>query len=512
MNSQSVKAFNRKNILWMAPVFGAQVAFILLTFPYLNKMSFIILYLAPLIGGWLLGRWGGAAAGVLSTTIIIFLQGILEPSSECSSVQTVFGVALSTLTGTGVGILREITLRSQLAIQKQQTAEENQQNLEKQLQQAQKMEAIGTLAGGVAHDMNNILGIIMSSASVLKHTLQIDEACESDLDNILTACRRGRDLTRNLLGFARKGTYIRKALDLNRIVHSATSLLKPVVNKNICITTTLADDLYPVHGDGSQIEQAILNICINAVEAIEMAETKGSISISTRNSTAADTRLLDANGLETGSYSIIEITDDGPGIEETVLRHVFEPFFTTKNPGQGTGLGLSMAYGAMKNHGGSIDIESLPDRGTCLRILLPAYSRRKRTTDKQHTVASIKRNGRILLVDDEPLIRNSNQRMLQQLGYDVILAESGERAIELYRAPANEFDLVILDFIMPGMDGAETFHRLRQIDKGVKVLISSGYSKDGNIEILLKSGALGFVQKPFDINQLDEVLNLVPES
>jgi len=295
------------------------------------------------------------------------------------------------------------------------------------------------------------------------------------------------------------------------MVEQSTKLLTPLVNKNVQIVTQLDGLLYQIYGDKSQIEQTLRNICINAAESIESA---GIVTITTRNCTDEDAAIIEEYGLYSGDYAVIEVRDTGVGIDAETLRHVFEPFFTTKQPGRGTGLGLSMAYGTVKNHGGGIDIKSTPGQGTKITILLPALVSEQRVKVQRRisNMPSPHMGRSILLVDDEALIRSSIKRMLQRLGYDVVPAESGERAVQIYRESAKQISLVILDFVMPGMDGAETFAHIKELNPEAKVVISSGYSKDGNIETLLEQGAVGFLQKPFDIEQISEVLAAIPKT
>lgn len=488
-----------------------QTFFIIKLFPFLDARVFTFTLLPSISAGLLFGKKIGILGGVAASIVTFAIQYGLGIPLTTILAHGSFGVPLNALIGFGFGVLHESSGVTRRAARGRAQAEEGRQKLEMQLQQSQKMEAIGTLAGGVAHDMNNILGIIMSSASLLKHTMGQKDPGIDDIENILDACRRGRDLTRNLLGFARKGSYVKDIIDINEIVAQSKKLLTPLINKNVEIVTELDGTLYQIYGDRSQIEQMLMNICINAAEAIE---NTGIVTITTRNCKEDDAVIIEEYGLYSGDYAVIEVKDTGIGIDSETLRHVFEPFYTTKQPGRGTGLGLSMAYGTVKNHGGGIDIKSTPGQGTKLTILLPALVSEQRVkVQRRISNMPAPHMGRsILLVDDESLIRSSVKRMLQRLGYDVVLAESGEKAVQIYRESAKQISLVILDFVMPGMNGAETFSHLKELNPDAKVVISSGYSKDGNIENLLEKGAVGFLQKPFDIEQISEVLAAVPKT
>ncbi len=400
-------------------------------------------------------------------------------------------------TGT-VGIIKDITERMR--------AEDERSALASQLQQSQKMEAIGRLAGGVAHDMNNVLGAILGSASVLELEVEPDDPKRADIENILVACRKGRDLTRDLLGFARKGKYVKESIFLNDVVAEVKALLTRTIAKRISVETILDDELDPVEGDRGQIHHALMNVCINAADAMEGPSR---LTLSTRNVVLDDIAVGRIGGIFPGRYIELKIIDTGIGMDEDTLRMVFEPFFTTKPKGEGTGLGLSMVYGAIKNHGGAVSIDSEVGIGTTVSFYLPA---KNNTAPQVVANENLKHSskldrGGILLVDDEHIIRNSARRLLEKLGYTVFLAENGFAALDAYRSHMNEITLVILDLIMPEMDGPEAFRELLKIDPELKILLLSGYSShDEKIEKLLKQGALGFVQKPFDLRTLSDAV------
>ncbi len=397
-----------------------------------------------------------------------------------------------------VGIIKNITGRRR--------AEEERESLANQLRQSQKMEAIGRLAGGIAHDMNNVLGAIMGSASVLGMECEENASCMEDIENILVACRKGRALTRDLLGFARKGKYVKEHISLNDVVEKAKSLLVRTIDKSVKVRTLLAEDIHPVEGDRSQIHHALMNVCINAADAMlgrsgEMLITTGTVDILRKGSFP----FVEA---KPGRYSALSVRDSGTGMRREMISKVFEPFFTTKPKGQGTGLGLSMVYGVVKNHGGFIHIESEPGEGTEVTLLLPALDRdAKLDPDEVDQKVSIRpRREVVLLVDDELIIRNSGRRLLEKIGYSVILAEDGRRAVQVFKAMKTDISVVLLDVIMPEMGGIETYHELRSIDPDVGVLFFSGYSRNDDVEELISSGRVGFIHKPFDVAMLSSSL------
>jgi len=382
-----------------------------------------------------------------------------------------------------------------------------QKSIEEQLQQAQKMEAIGRLAGGVAHDMNNILGAIMGSVSALGIELLEDGSNVDDIDNILDACRKGARLTQNLLGFARKGKYVKETISINDIVRNVTTLLKHTISKKVVFKETLEKGLQLVEGDVNQIENVLMNICINAVDAMS---DRGELSIFTNGITIKDDLKDTLTGLLPGEYVRLQVVDTGIGMDEETKKRVFEPFFTTKPLGKGTGLGLSMVYGVVKNHNGSVSISSKPGRGTTVTVIFPASVRKGKKGDDDESISSIPKavqgRGNVLLVDDEEMIRISSKRMLEKLGYNVLLANNGYEALEAYKENHEQVDFVILDLNMPQMDGSEAFWGLFQIDSKVKVLLSSGFSKDAMVDSLVAGGARGFLQKPFGMEHLiDEI-------
>jgi PAS domain S-box-containing protein len=396
-----------------------------------------------------------------------------------------------------VGIIKDITERKR--------AEDEKAALETQLQQAQKMEAIGRLAGGVAHDMNNVLSAIMGSASVLETEIDPDDHKKADIENILLACRKGRDLTRDLLGFARKGKYVRESISMNDVVKEALGLLGRTIAKSITIKTNLEENLNCTLGDRSQIHHVLMNICINAADAMK---GRGRLTINTKNVFLDKSLATKLGGLEPGDYVEVEVIDTGVGMDGETLRMAFEPFFTTKPKGEGTGLGLSMVYGVMKNHGGVVNIDSEPGKGTAVSMHLPAF---EQVEQPQAAVEagrpSIRPDrGGILLVDDEKIVRNSAKRLLERLGYTVFLAEHGEAALKIYKKEKERISLVLLDLIMPEMNGPTAFKELKKMDSDVKVLLLSGYPKDEKIETLLEEGAMGFMQKPFDMQAISEAI------
>ncbi len=385
-------------------------------------------------------------------------------------------------------------------------AETHREALEVQLFQSQKLEAVGTLAGGVAHDMNNVLAVVLGLGSLLESTRQPGDPELPDIQAIVAAARRGKAMVENLLGFARKGKYRKERVSPNAIVHDVVEMLAYSLPKKVSLTTALADQLLAVECDSAQIGQSLMNLCLNANDALN---GKGTITISTSNVVLAANDIV---GLEPGHYAKLRVSDDGPGMTRETLRKAFEPFFTTKDLGKGTGLGLSMAYGVVQNHGGSIDIESSPGEGTAVSIWLPAVESDETTADggdrETHEAADAaesptpQRLATLLLVDDEEMFRATGKRILEAAGYEVLLADGGASAIETYRDRGPEIDLVVLDLTMPTMDGAECFSSLKEIDPTVRVLICTGHGKSDDTAAMIANGALGLLPKPFEVNEI----------
>jgi PAS domain S-box-containing protein len=382
-----------------------------------------------------------------------------------------------------VGILKDIS---------------EQRKLESQLIQAQKMEAVGTLAGGIAHDFNNLLMGIQGYTSLMSHDMDVDHPLHDKLRQIEKQVKSGADLTRQLLGFARGGRYEVSVTDINDIV-SKTSSMFGRTKKEITIHVNYKDNIWAVEVDSGQIEQVLLNLYVNASQAMPGG---GDLFLKTDN-VFLDKGFTRAYGFRPGRYVRVTVTDTGVGMDDETKKRVFEPFFTTKEMGRGTGLGLASAYGIIKGHNGIIDVHSEKGRGATFTIYLPASD--KELTRKEQVPADIALGeGTILLVDDEDVIIDVGSEMLEVLGYKVSVARSGQEAIQIYKEKQEEIDMVILDMIMPEMDGVGTFNVLKSIDPGVKVILSSGYSADARSTQMMEQGCYGFIQKPYSMQTLSQ--------
>ncbi len=377
-------------------------------------------------------------------------------------------------------------------------------SLEAQLRQAQKMEAIGTLAGGIAHDFNNILMGIQGYVSLVKSGFERDTLEFKRLSNIDEYVASGAEMARQLLGFAQKNISEVHLINLNYLLKMSAKMFGRT-KKDVVIRPDLAKDLWGTVVDEGQIKQVLMNLFVNAWQAMPDG---GEIFIVSENCKVSEA-LATSVGLETaGAYVKIMVRDTGVGIDEEVISRIFDPFFTTKERGKGTGLGLATTYGIIKSHGGVIRAESELGKGTCFSFYLPAKARVvKRKSVVQEREKIINGKGTILLVDDEKGVIEVCSEMLETLGYDVKMALGGKAALEILTRAPHQIDLVILDMIMPEMNGFQTFEALRKIRSDIRVLISSGYARDEDIRDMLERGCDDFILKPFDVSMLSEKIS-----
>lgn len=374
-----------------------------------------------------------------------------------------------------------------------------QRALQQQLIQAQKMESIGTLAGGVAHDFNNIMCAILGYASIMKMSMKIDHPFYNYLDTIESSANRAAQLTNQLLAFARAGKPNVKVLNINMIVKETINLIKETFNRSIEIESELEDDPLSIEGDANQIQQIIMNLCVNARDAMPDG---GKLTIRTGAAEITPEYAESHLGAKEGDCVRLTVTDTGIGIDESIIRRIFDPFFTTKAPGEGTGLGLSVVYGVVKNHEGYIDARSEVGKGTIFEIFFPAVEGARIEEEEVMVKPQTGNRELILVIDDEDTIRNLAREILEKNGYRTLLASDGEEGVELYKTYREEIKLVIVDMIMPKLGGLETFQGLKATDKSVKALLSTGYNHSERVQEILDSGVRGFIKKPYNMNEL----------
>ncbi len=386
------------------------------------------------------------------------------------------------------GVARDVSYRKQL---------------EAHLYHSQKMEAIGTLAGGIAHDFNNLLMGIQGYTSLMLANMELNSKNYGRLMNVEQHIQDGAELTRQLLGFAKDGKYDLKPTDLNHLIKKTASMFGRT-KKEIKMGVKLESNLWHTAVDQGQIKQVLLNLYVNAWQAMPDG---GDITIATSNAVIS-AKAGKNIGLKEGRYIKISVTDTGIGMSEEIQHRIFEPFFTTKERSRGTGLGLASAYGIIHNHRGAIKVISQEHYGTTFVVYLPASDVRM---VKERVSQSPIRTGRetILVVDDEPNILEVTEEMLQTMGYNVLTANNGREAVALFGKNSLTVDLTILDMIMPGLSGGETYNRIKKIRPEAKVLLSSGYSIKGEAQKILDRGCNGFIQKPYNLEKLSEKLEVV---
>ncbi|MFC1564480.1 response regulator [candidate division KSB1 bacterium] len=395
------------------------------------------------------------------------------------------------------GIARDIIERKH--------AEELRRSLERQLFEAQKMESIGRLAGGIAHDFNNILTGIMGYAEMLHMKYLNSDTTEEQATNvIMDGAERAAKLTQQLLGFASGGKYNPEPVNVNSQIKDTVKIIEKILSRSIEIKYDLDPGINSIEVDKNQFDQVLTNIIINSRDAMPGG---GELKFRTRNR-YIDSEFAELNeNFTQGDYVEISVSDTGVGMSNEVKEHIFEPFFTTKGKGKGTGLGLATVYGILKNHDAQIKIDSAAGEGTEIKLYFPK-------TEKAFPVESAVSDlssgeATILLVDDEEYIRDISGKLLEKLGYKVILACNGRECINIYSERSSEIDLIMLDLIMPEMAGEETFTRLKEINPDIKVIILSGYTKDGTAKDILKAGGKGFLQKPFRLHEVSEIISKV---
>lgn len=369
---------------------------------------------------------------------------------------------------------------------------------EERVRQMEKMNAVGQLAGGIAHDFNNQLAGILGYAEILEHRLE-DAAHRQFATDIISATTRAADLTAQLLAFSRKGKHLSVSVDMHHLIDEVCSMLSRSIDKRIEIRQHFEATCPTVLGDPGQLQNMLLNLGLNARDA--MAEG-GALTFATSNHVYSEG--IKEEDLPAGSYLRIGVADSGTGMSPEIRRRIFEPFFTTKEVGQGTGLGLASVYGTIKSHEGSIRVYSEPGHGSEFTLHLPLS---QQTAVVEQPVSALERGqGRVLIVDDEPLLMNLGCDLLQELGYEVMACGDPAEALGIYQAEWQSIDLVLLDMIMPTMNGRELFLAMRAVNPQIKAVIASGFSIDGHAQEVLDEGALAFIAKPFRQAELSQTV------
>ena len=373
--------------------------------------------------------------------------------------------------------------------------------LEHQLRHAQKMEAVGTLSGGIAHDFNNILTGIIGYGELMRMAGRDSDQWEEHLDHLLASAQRAANLTRNLLAFSRKQVMSLKPVDLNAVIRGIEPLLQRIIGEDIAIKTSLSGSEMNVHADAGQLEQVLMNLAVNARDAMHRG---GTLSLSTQVS-EIDEQFIASRGYGTaGKYALLSVDDSGRGMDEKTRERIFEPFYTTKEVGKGTGLGLSIVYGIVKQHNGYVECVSTPKKGTAFHIHFPLID--VRVEDREPRTHHALRRGTetVLVTEDDEAVRRLTRTMLEELGYRVITAADGEEAIRLFAENAAEIELLLMDVIMPKQNGKQAYDAIRKIRPEVRILFTSGYTADVIAGRGLLEKGMHFMAKPASLQVLSQ--------
>lgn len=412
---------------------------------------------------------------------------------------------------------RAVRFELAIDITDRKKAEAERRALERQVQQSQKLESLGVLAGGIAHDFNNILMVVLGNAELALETVGDYSPARDNLGQITRAARQAADLCRQMFAYTGKSSFARRPVDLKNLVEEITRLLQASISKKAALQLQLEEGLPLIEADPSQIRQVVMNLLINASEALE--EKSGYITVSTGALFCGDEELKKTEfpeGLEPGLYVFFEVVDTGIGMKEDSRRRLFEPFYSTKFTGRG--LGLAAVLGIVRGHNGALQIESEPGKGTTFRVLFPTQSSEAdpRAADPQATNVAgeidWQGEGTVLLAEDEQTLRALGMQMLKRLGLKVIVAADGVEAVELFQKYYEKIDLVLLDLTMPRLDGGEALAKIHQIDPAARVVIVSGYSEADITERFAGQHLTGILQKPYSLVRLRDLLTrLLPE-
>ncbi|TYB31412.1 MAG: PAS domain S-box protein [Candidatus Mcinerneyibacterium aminivorans] len=399
-------------------------------------------------------------------------------------------------------------LGSVVDITERKIAQKEKNKLQKQLLQSQKLESIGTLTGGIAHDFNNMITVIKGTADLLLKKIKKDDKSYGNIENIYKSAVKAENLTKKLLLFSRKKEMEFEEININDIFDDLIEILNRLISENITIKTDLADDLWSISGDSNHLEQVLINLAINARDAMPEG---GKLYIRTKNEVITESRSEKIPHVTPGNYVRIDIEDTGKGMEKNILDNIFDPFFTTKGRSKGTGMGLSVVHGIIKNHKGFINVYSEVDEGTIFKIYLPVSTKKAspsvKKVKKNKKYKSLDGRGTtILIVEDEKDVLNLIEDVLKNYNYNYISAETGKKAKEIFREKMNEIDVLLSDIIITDYNGIELADEFKKIKPDLEVVLTSGYSNDKFIYSKIKEKGYSFIQKPFDIKDMLELI------
>jgi two-component system cell cycle sensor histidine kinase/response regulator CckA len=502
-----------------------QVAIITLTLiliaavrePYLTQRPIMAIMVPPIVALMLASsRWivGSALLGLLGLALRShFRTPLFEPLELGVFVMLVSGLVLARRS-VDAAMARLAAQAESAELQREQAeaaaheaiAERDRATrLEATLLHMQRLESVGRLAGGVAHDFNNLLTVIGASASMAERALATGSSATTDLREVHLAVGRASELTKQLLAFARKQLLVKRSVELNELVSNVERMLRRVIGENAALSAKLCAEPLRVMADAGQLEQVLVNLVINARDA--MPEGGGTIQIVTRRSPALAQDEQEIEGLAGGDYACIEVRDDGAGMTDDVQQRLFEPFFTTKAPGRGTGLGLAVSFGIVRQHEGSIRVESAPGKGTVMLVLLPLAALGAHTAPATSGVVPVARERRrVLVVEDEPQVRAIAVRALSNAGFEVLQAENGAIGLALVKSEPVAFDVIVTDVVMPVLSGPELARAVRKLEPDIGLVFMSGLPEAMHNARADEFAGAAYLNKPFSPQILVEAV------
>jgi signal transduction histidine kinase/CheY-like chemotaxis protein len=507
------------------------IVFTLLFLTIQNSIASLTSLLSVIVFAWLWGRIAGCSVVIINTILTgISLQIINPEKNILFAMEPTIGLliqfSVAIVTGTFSSMAKELRRENLERRNAEKKLIEYQNKLEAMVQkrtaelqatnnnlhQIEKLEVVGQLAAGIAHDFNNQLTVVLGYCELLNHHLAKNPELLSYLQQIHNSGKRAADLTRQLLAFARKGVYKMQVVNIHDIIKEIIVLLTHSVNKNIIIEETLNAKTPLIWGGANQIQNAILNLALNARDAMP----DGGTLTFTTSTIEIDDEFIKMHGLQIhpGPYIEISVKDTGTGMEPDILKHLFEPFFTKKVEGKGTGMGLAAVYGIVNSHKGGIEVQSTPGNGSTFTLYFSETSKQQEAETPTQITFDKNRKLHVLIIDDEKQVAQTVKDIVNAYGVTVTLAFGGHEAVQIYKQNWRKIDLVIVDMMMPDMNGRQTFIALKKINPSIKAIISSGYTLNQEIELTLKAGASAFLQKPynrFDLFQcIDTALNKTP--
>jgi two-component system cell cycle sensor histidine kinase/response regulator CckA len=474
--------------------------------PYLTERPALAVLVPPIVAlmltssGWIIGS---AACGLLGLAVRShFATPLVEPLNLCVILMAVSGLVLARRS-VDVAMARmkletqeaeTARVRAEAAARDAITARDRASKLEAALLHMQRLESVGRLAGGVAHDFNNLLTVIGASASMAERSLALGGSANADLQEVHLAVGRASELTKQLLAFARKQVLVKRTVELNELVANVERMLRRVIGGRIELVATLSAEPLRVLADAGQIEQVIVNLVINARDAIADA---GRIEIVTGREVLRGRDEREVEGLAPGDYACLEVRDDGAGMTADVQERLFEPFFTTKPPGRGTGLGLATCFGIVRQHEGAIRVDSQGGRGTVMRVLLPLASTAEAVSVTSGVLPVARGPHRVLVVEDEPQVRAIAARALTSAGFEVQQAANGALGLALLHSQCAPFDVIVTDVVMPQLSGPDLVRAARKLDASLGIVFMSGFPESMHDAHATDFAGAAFLAKPF---------------